>query len=83
MHPVVVTGTTATLQAKRFQKHFSQAGNLIPLGSWGLCGASKLPVLILIKADLCGSRRLKTPINFFPVNMGTGNLVNPEGSHMP
>lgn len=83
MRTEVVTGTAATLQAKRFQRLLSQAGNLIPSGFWRFCGASKYPVPILIKADLCRTRRLKTPINFFHVNMGSSDLVTLESFRMP
>lgn len=33
--------------------------------------------------ELCRTRRLKTPINFSPINMGTGNLVTLQSCHTP
>lgn len=65
MHTEVVTGTAATLYAEIWEPFF--LGNLIPWGSWRFCGGSKWSVSILMKADLCRTRGLKTPINFFPL----------------
>lgn len=33
--------------------------------------------------ELCRTRRLKTPINFSPINMGTGNPVTSQSCQMP